>query len=379
MNTLFETLPCEVNLLILEKINRPSDLKDVCRVLGLEPSLLWNVWRKMAKEEMQIPEWYFDLPLEDERKIDGERRFFEIQSKISVSWKSVAKISDVDGQIIGFYSTDVVRIMAERQGNVDTARFFRSDYIGRTKKNRQLLKAGMCDVFTLPKHFPDFDKSSKPLDLKKLNLHSIRNDIVLTPFSGLVGPAIATGDNNLFELVKEISVSEYPRDSERQLLVLMYCLASRNFEHFSRLYSASRIKHEQKSTLLERAYYLAYLDVIDFLEQWGVSIPLEKRYEYLDEGHRFKPRPIEVYQICERLVRIDKPNKRPKFVEQDADIFVMFYQKGWVDGQQALLSDDFSVEIFSYLISFLEESELIKLKDIFHNKVKLKILSDKRN
>lgn len=117
MTTFLDLLPDEINLSILEKIRGYSDAVRISQVSGFSHLCDWNFWKKKVERELQVPNWYFDLPLEQRREISPSDRFLEVQSKLFLIPESVARIED--SKVQGVYFLEQVRESAQKQCNFE--------------------------------------------------------------------------------------------------------------------------------------------------------------------------------------------------------------------------------------------------------------------
>lgn len=117
MKTLFETVPDEINTLILTNI--PDFEKFlICQNPLFSDLCDWNFWRNRALDRLEISKDYFDIA--SYRNIPGSYRYLEVLTQFRVTFEALANLNE-DGTVSGIYELEDLFKLAVYQNNTDLA------------------------------------------------------------------------------------------------------------------------------------------------------------------------------------------------------------------------------------------------------------------
>lgn len=323
-------------------------------------------WREKAKKDFDVPEWYFDLPFSQGRKLDEEKRFLEISSKFVLSSQSEAR--NENGVVEGIYGRKLMTELAESRGEFKTVENLGGDEvrISQAIRNDQLRQIRLSPN----SHFLNIYSALEaknillPLLLEK-DFDSIYKIAQNKPTNEMLGLLSFFGDSYAFSTLQSV----FPTLSSRtRAVILIICAGSGNIEDFSTLYFQNEYRDKYEKAFLERAYFLADKKLISLLEGNGSWITANKKIEQLDRGYGFIPKPVEVYQILNKILTEDREVRKGdlysnallcgpldiKFLNKDADTFCLLYSfNRWT-------IDEISTELFNAEIVRFNISQLIQ-------------------
>lgn len=354
----FEFLPDEINLQFLNKLPY-SDLINACQAPGLSHLFDWDFWRKKAEKDLNVPEWYFNLPFLQNREVSGDQRFLEISSKFCISDYSVARIEN--GKVEGIYSEHTARFLAIKQGD---------EYLFSLDK-KQEKRAGMIDKLRRakvpnPEYYFDLAKEKHSLELDNMAfcsqlIKSKNTELIRDCLKGddkkkaslLCGMMAASGDENTFPLVEDYFVGE----KASRFSILNFSLMSHKPEQFIKLFLKSALTYAMslKALLLKKAYFTANIGCISFLENQGVQLEQEEKFKLLDKGYLYNPRPVEVYQIVQELGPRRSVIPHLQGLETDVDIQILQIGNNLSLMRDKIIIREFTVPLVRHYIAFFRQ------------------------
>lgn len=313
----FQLLPDEINVHILGYLSQFSDFRKVNTIPGLAHILNWEFWRKKSLQDFKVPFWYFDLPIQQKRKLVGEQRFLEIHSKFKLIPESLARIENK--RVEGIYNNTVAKSISKKRRDIEFLSYLmnRTYPTGRYEKIKlekvalkaQLKKIGICqgktckliDVKLLFNSTVEYDEyvneagkileSSKEFNFKQTPAYCFPSLILLVQAAILV----LQGRKQDFHIVKEAFIN---LNRSSQNVVLNFALVSRNVDHFIQLWKLSPpMNIEVREFLYHKAYFCANIEVISFLQNQKISPRFDLSIQCLAAGFAFDPHSVEVYQI----------------------------------------------------------------------------------
>lgn len=345
--------PTEINLATFYKIRGYSNALKACRESDI---CGWDFWRNKAFLELDVPEWYFDLPLAQNRQISPSQRYLEITSRFWLIPESVARIEN--GKVEGVYFPHQANKFAAKQGNLEIYLLTTQEEI--PKQIRQIedrirakrvgivlpsdLEIGNYDPNLNERFANQFGEelakifiSSSYADRKEEIIQSAENvlemlrdrdfdaiEIALENRTSIldVGALAASGDERAFSIVERIFSTE---TLDNKTTILSFLAGSRKPEQFIRLFQRPDTK--RLSALLQRAYFVAEQTLVDFLKQFA-HLSEEILVGNLYNGYLYDARPVEVYQIVEKEIEsarkgVDFPLELRDLAQIDTDIFIL--------------------------------------------------------
>lgn len=371
MDNFFRLIPDEITSQILHYLVNPSDLLKLCQLSGLLHHFNWEFWKKKSFQIWKVPEWYFDLPFEQGRKISGKNRFVELASNFQIIPESVARIENK--KVEGIYRPCYAEYLLIQKGDLLSAELFDLDN-ERVRLNHQLNLFGLSHISNLDigldtrqeKKLLKFNKKLAPL-IQNKDIGQIEKKLSENAFLTACNLAII-GEDWSFELVKRVFPSLYPIN---RLAVVCFSMRSGNFDQFVSLFSQTVISFCDQRTLLEKAYYLAEQPHITFLEAGGIEISYPNKILRLNEGYDNFSRPDQVYQILQRLAKEDYiDGELIKNLEIDADFFLLL--NDWKNKKillrkmkNAIQKANLSTELLRHCISVLKREGKIEVSKPF--------------
>ncbi|AHH01814.1 hypothetical protein pv_247 [Pithovirus sibericum] len=373
MESFFDILPDEVNLQILNRLTHPSDLLKASRSDSLSHYFDWNFWKKEAFQLWEVPEWYFDLPIQQKREIDGRGRFVEVATQFEIITESLVGIKD--GKVDeGVYFEDddnfVSRIYWDSQeaGTLD----LKTD---KDLKNSPVFRFGLSTAIYL--ELLGSVKGGRNF-LRDINLimSCVRNEeiegvrekfLFEKPFRTAVGLAIL-GNEKLYDWVDCVFKS---LKSDGHLAVICFSMLSDNFRLFEELHSRSDLSDGDKRALLRKAYYLARKPHISFLEKLGIQIDFVDKISQLDSGFTDVNRPVQFYSILQRLLSDEthyQQEIKTRNLKDQPDFFLLLNdhlspEDLFSEMRSALRSNTVTVGLFRHCALILKEND--ELQDSF--------------
>ena len=324
-------------------------------------------WREKAKKDFDIPEWYFNLPFSQGRKLDEEERFLEISSKFVLSSQSEAR--DENGVVEGIYGRKLMTELAKSRGEFKIVENLGGNevQISQAIRNDQLRQIGLSPSSPFLNIYSALEAKNilPPLLLEK-DFDSIYKIAQNKPTNEMLGLLSFSKDSYAFSTLQSV----FPTLSSRtRAVILIICAGSGNIEDFSTLYFQNEYRDKYEKAFLERAYFLADENLISLLEGNGSWITANKKIEQLDRGYGLNPKPIEVYQILNKILIKDREARKEKllysnallcgpldikFLNKDVDTFCLLYSfNKWT-------IDEISTELFNVEIVRFNISQLIR-------------------
>lgn len=343
-----QTLSDEIALKIFDHVDE-SDIQNIEKIPELTYFFDWPFWRKKALENFGIPGWYFDLPLSQGRDISCKERYIEIVTKFEIIPQSLERYED--GEYRGIYDEFRAVTLAIQRGDVKYLSQMpevNSEDLRKAIINSNLRKAGMAGLDLVPKFFPIFYNHGHSIEMtgqtvekisrfvREGNLAQLEKEMLDNRWR-VPGIIASIGEEISFQLVVK-HFGEFSLDLQFQ--TLMSCLFSGNSEHFIQLHKIYD-RNVNVNKFLKRAYYTANLQAINYLEENGANIITFKKYRLLLEGNNFHPRPVEVHEILENLLQIEKPDliKIINYLNSDIDILILFRSYGLSRPDKHLVTD----------------------------------------
>lgn len=390
MQTHFDFLPDEINLQFLERVGNYSDTLKACSNPIFSRLCDWNFWRKKAENEFNVPKWYFDLSLTQNRQISASDRYLEVISKFWLIPESIARFED--GKVKGVYFPHQARVIAARQGNLEIyslAGGENSDEIARIEERIRFKNIGLPILFDSLLFRQRFGQNlaslfklrrSNALEIERviqsaenmLILLSERNfsriETLLENKTSILDLAVlaASGDEEIFPIVEKFFLLE---NEEDKATILNFSIGSRKPEQFIRLFSLTpSIHQERQEGLIVSAYFFAEQTIIEFLEKIpkiGQLINIGYKLSSLYEGYLTEPRPVETYQIIQNKLKSETDEESfmkeiRKFVKIDTDIFFLvgFQQQDLKDFIQGRVQGEpnYPVAVVEYAIEGLKRN-----------------------
>lgn len=372
MESFFDFLPDEVNLQILNRLTHPSDLLKASRLESLSHYFDWNFWKKEAFQLWEVPGWYFDLPIQQKRKIDGRGRFVEVATQFEMIAESLVRIED--GKVDeGVYFEDDNIFLLRVCGNDWTA-----ERLGLKTdedfKNSSLIRFGFSfDVYLELLGSLNGQNFLQDINLiifhiKKGEIEEVREKFLFEkPFRTVVSLAIL-GNENLYDWVDCVFGILNPNC---RLAVICFSMLSSNFHLFEELYSWSDFSEGDKQILLRKAYYLARESHISFLEELGIQIDFADKISQLDNGYADINRPVQFYSILQRLLSDETHHRqeiKTRNLKDYPDFFLLLNghlspKDLFSEMRFALRSKTTTVGLFRHCALILKEND--ELRDSF--------------
>lgn len=368
MDSFFEMLPNEINWYILNYLTNPSDLLKVGHIPGLSERLSWEFWRKKAFQIWEVPDWYFDLPIQQKRQIRGDERFLEITAQFEVISESVARIED--GIVKGVLPFDSARHLAKHRGNLQMI-----GPLGLKEEEvvccGQLNRFGLSPILNLeflggtPEK--EFLKDTQEIiahieegRTKEVEEKYLRKK----PFQTMASFAVLGYEKTCNWIVGRFGFAT----PKQQLAVTYFSMLSGNFPLFEELISNSKLSENEKQILLKKAYYLAKRPYITFLENQGVQINIADKIRQLDQGFVSIPHPVEVYSILQELLSNESINRKEIFtnhLENFIDFFLLLKNLHSSEDllremERSIWWNGSTVQSVRHCVSVLKEQEKLK-------------------
>lgn len=366
----FTFLPDEINLQFPDKLSY-SDLIHACQEPGLSHLCDWDFWRRKAEKELNVPEWYFNLPLLQNRKVSGDQRFLEISSKFRISAESIAKIKK--GKVIGIYTKEDVKFLATHQGEEHVFPL-KEWHRKRANSVAKLKRAGVpnpANYLDMPQEelfrvLEDMERYSRMIQSGNVRLlRKALNSDLPKRASLLCGMLVAIGDEKLFPLVEEY----FAKEDTSKTPILKFSMMSHKSERFIKLFSKlESIAPSVKTALLSTAYFTANIECISFLENLGAQLDKEGKFYEVDAGYLYNPRPVEVYQIVQELGSRRTSIPSLQGIETDVDIRILQIGNSIPHMQDAIRTRQFIVPLVRYYLAFFkQEGEIELLRKLCRN------------
>lgn len=326
MDNFFELLPNEITWDILDYLTNPSDLFKVSQLPGLANCLGWEFWQKKAFQIWKVPEWYFNLPVQQKREISGDNRFIEVATQFEIIPESIARIEG--GKVKGVLPHSYAKFLAEYRGNLQMV-----GELNLKKKeiihHSQLNQFGLAPIINMEilgrVSEKEFLKDAQEITtlIEEGRTQEIEEEYLWRkPFQTMASFAVL-GDG---KTCNWINGRFGFATSKQQLAVTYFSMLSNNFSLFEELFSDSKLSKVEKQTLLGKAYYLAKEPHIAFLESQGVQIATDEKIHQLDKGFVSIPRPVETYKILKELLSDKSFNRKGIFCDdlvQQVDFFLL--------------------------------------------------------
>lgn len=361
----FEFLPDEVNLQFLNKLSY-SDLINACQIPGLFHLCDWNFWKRKAEKDLNVPEWYFNLPLIQNRSVSGDQRFLEISSKFCISADSIARIEN--GKVEGIHNERTAKFLAIEQGNrhifsLNKREDKRAELIDKLRRARvpdpnTYFKMSERELTSILNNMVLYSQTIRSGNIRLIT-ENLNSDLPERA-SLLCGMLAATGNENTFPLVKEYLSRDVPTFS-----ILNSSLVSHKTEQFIELFlSSGLVPNYIKDALIRTAYFTANIGCISFLENQGAQLGKEEKFKMLDKGYLYNPRPVEVYQIVQKLG--SRKSTIPPLQGLESDIDIRILQIGdnvGFTGNQ-ITTHDFIVPLVRHCLTSFKREGKIELLNI---------------
>lgn len=373
MDSLFDLLPDEVNSQILGRMDRPSDLLKASRIDSLSHHFDWNFWKKESLRLWKVPEWYFDLPIQQKRKIDGRDRFIEVTTQFEIITESLVEIKDgkVDEGVYFIYDdsffsriywdSDVAKTL-----DLKTDKDFKNSPVVRSRLSVMIYLELLGSVSGGRNFLQDINLIMSCIE--KGETEEVREKFLFEePFRTAVSLAVL-GDEKSYDWVEYVFKILKP---DCQLAVICFSMLSSNFHLFKELYSWSDLSEGDRQILLKKAYYLAREPHISFLEELGIQIDFVDKIFQLDSGYADVNRPVQFYSILQRLLS-NETNRSQKIetrnLKNHPDFFLLLNsyllpEDLFSEMKSTLRSKTTTVGLFRHCALILKEND--KLQDFF--------------
>lgn len=326
MDNFFELLPNEITWNILDYLTNPSDLFKVSQLPGLANCLGWDFWQKKAFQIWEVPEWYFNLPIQQKREISGDDRFIEVVTQFEIIPESIARIEN--GKVMGVLPRSYAEFLAKYRGNlqmVEKLNLKEKEVI----HHSQLNQFGLAPIVNLEvlgrMSEKEFLKDTQEIIalIEEGRTQEIEEEhLWRKPFQTMASFAVL----GYGETCNWINGRFGFATSKQQLAMTYFSILSNNFELFEELFSNSKLSEVEKQTLLGKAYYLAKEPHIAFLESRGVQIATDEKIRQLDKGFISIPRPVETYKILKEVLLDKSANRKEIFADNlknQVDFFLL--------------------------------------------------------
>lgn len=318
----FQSLPDEINVQILSYLGNFSDFRKVNKIPGLAHILNWQFWRKKSLQDFKVPFWYFDLPIQQSRKLTGEQRFLEIHSKFKLIPESLARIEN--RKVEGIYNDTAAKSICENRKDVEFLSYltnrkypagrYETIKLEKVASEARLKKIGICRsihrLINTRMLFNDISEYNEYMNEAEGIIDSSEDFIpnqepfyYCPPLVLLVrGSALAfRGREKDFPFVKEVFINS---NQSHQNIILNFTLISRNAKHFVQLWELNPpVNVEFQEFLYHMAYFCANIEAISFLRSQNVSLNFSLSIHCLAIGFAFDPHPVEVYRILQEIIQ----------------------------------------------------------------------------
>lgn len=402
-----DLLPNEVLALVLDFIHIYRDLFNVSYTQPFAHLCDWNFWKQKALKELEVDNWYFDLPISQNREICGKDRFLEILSKFEIFPESVARIEE--GEVTGIYFEGFARHLAEEQGNV---RMFKPlEWRSEFEIYRQ------SDIRRLPYYESDVDFHNH-FQWQCYDVEQIATKGEMRAFgfftSGPRSLKLFHGFHSTNKIMEEVSKCETEKDyriildnsgenyieklahitykgceisfpileekfklmvEQNKMKILSFSIASGKPKQFSRLFDLSpSLGFMDYYTLSCMAFGVADPEIIEIMEERGrkkgISLSFEDKHGSLIRSLS-RPRPIKMYRIAEKMIQKGEIDEIGAFF-WDIDILMLMEKEG-IDptkGVNLLECETYPVSFVKYLISKLNKQQKEKYRQQIDDQIK---------
>lgn len=389
--SLLNLLPDEILALILNFLHNYRDLFNVSETSHFSQLCGWEFWKQKALKELKVDNWYFDLPILQNRSISGKGRFLEILSKFEIVPESIARIEE--GDVVGIYFESIARHLAEEQGNVrmfkpenwrlefgtyrqkdirnlpyyeskvDNYRHFQWECycVEQIAFKAELRAFGFCTSEPRGPQFGCLSKrewGNRPPPMRKIikmvskhlskgNYQELADNVTKDHITTLSHLAFI-GDDKWFPTLEEIFKSVEDRN---KIIILSFSAASGKPEQFSKLLELSPLTSNDRQALLYRAYEVCDPKIIEIIENNErnqtkgeiITLSPDEKLNYLSRSVTC-PCPVRMYQIIEKMIQTGELKEDMELFFWDIDILMLLEKEKII-----------SIEIFD---KFLEQYDL---------------------
>lgn len=337
----------------------------------------WEYWREKAQTKFDVPQWYFDLPFQQDRPVSAKSRYLEVSSKFRIKRSTLARIEN--GIVEGVYSDRLAKDLAFCQGNRgiyefllrklgddDRSSLFMIQQINQAHEIGLHTNKNFSDLFGIIGNYYS-DKQAHKIGRRMISLLAVKDfskiseELSNDKDAFKLGVLMSKGNDEIFPLLGDF----YSKHStENKMIVLVSSMGSSNFEQFRELFSGIEANSEQKEKLLKAAYSFAKIKCINFLEENGAKISDFGKFDKLVRGYSYNFRPVEVYQITEKL------NRLSGFIHTaftaDVDLMIHAFKGNAKRIVRFINGSSFSVPLFDYCVFVLkEEADFSTLRELY--------------
>jgi len=333
-----------------------------------EPVQDWNYWKEKAEKDFNVPDWYFDLPLSQERSIDGKDRFLEISSKFALCPESFER--EENGIFVGIYGQLPAYRILHLRGPIEyysQFSLFRYHRLGLAEENISFRKYGLYSGKYSMGEFNQLIYSKVRIDDLLVIFGQVKQMVEDEQFVEVeeivdkFGPNILAFLSSLEnERIQKLVLDHFQNlDEKGQFTILIFSLFCKDFSYFPPLFQQFQSPDKRiLKVLLIRAYHVLNQKAIEFLESKGTQLKIGKKCQVLIEGCQYFSRPVEAYQILQKLFSKEKvPEEWKVQFCYDIDLFILAHQSGQCARlEKVICSPSYSRNIAQYALEEIEKS-----------------------